>query len=64
MTAIAGLDQKIVCENSQKIFDFKYQRVSVVFAWCGITHAMNESGVRIPGDGDQRFQTIVITIPG
>jgi hypothetical protein len=38
-----GKDRKVVCDYSQKIFDFKCRYVSVVYAWCGETHVVNEA---------------------
>jgi hypothetical protein len=38
-----GKDKKVVCDSSQKIFNFKRQHVNVVYAWCGETHVVNES---------------------
>jgi hypothetical protein len=37
-----GKDQKVICEHSQKIFNFKRQHLDVVYAWCGETHVVNE----------------------
>jgi hypothetical protein len=38
-----GKDKKVVCDCSQKIFNFKRQHIDVVYAWCGETHVVNES---------------------
>jgi hypothetical protein len=38
-----GKDKKVVCDCSQKIFNFKRQHIDVVYAWCGETHVLNES---------------------
>ncbi len=38
-----GKDRRVVCDCSQKIFDFKFQYVSAAYAWCGETHVVNES---------------------
>lgn len=37
-----GKDKEVVCDCSQKIFNFGRQHVSVVYAWCGETHVVNE----------------------
>ena len=37
-----GKDQKIACDFSQKIFNFKKRHINVVFAWCGETNVINE----------------------
>ena|ERR1700683_5503680 len=37
-------NRNIVSECSQKLFAFRRAHVSVVYAWCGTTHVMNESG--------------------
>ena len=38
-----GKDKKVVCDCSQKIFNFECRHVSVVYAWCGETHVVNDS---------------------
>jgi hypothetical protein len=38
-----GKDKKVVCDCSQKVFNFERQHVSVVYTWCGETHVVNES---------------------
>jgi hypothetical protein len=38
-----GKNRKVICDCSQKIFNFNHQHANVVYAWCGETHVMNES---------------------
>jgi|SRR5438552_4993733 len=38
-----GKDKKIISEFSQKIFNFTYRHVDVVYGWCGETGVLNES---------------------
>ena len=38
-----GKDKKIISEFSQKIFNFGYRHIDVVYAWCGETGVVNES---------------------
>jgi hypothetical protein len=36
-----GKDKKIFTESAQKIFNFTYRRIDVVYAWCGETGVLS-----------------------